>query len=125
VTEDMVIAVPTESGEGLEAVRSAHFGHAAGFVLVGVDAHGVRTTRTIANPPHMQGGCMTTVRLLAESGATAVSAAGMGGGPLRGLTDAGIAVHFDAKSSTVDQAVQAILDGRTESFGEDHACQGH
>jgi predicted Fe-Mo cluster-binding NifX family protein len=121
----MVVAVPVESGEGLEAARSAHFGHATGFVLVAVGSNGVEAVRTIENPPHTQGGCMSTVRLLVDNGVTTVSAAGMGGGPLNGLTQAGIAVHFDADSTTVAQAVDAIVSGRTEVFGEDRACGGH
>jgi predicted Fe-Mo cluster-binding NifX family protein len=125
LSENMLIAVPIESGEGLDAVRSAHFGHAAGFVLVEVGAKGVGAVRTIANPPHSQGGCMTTVNLLAKCGVTTVSAAGMGGGPLNGLADAGIAVHFDPESPTARLAVAAVLDGRTTQFGKNQVCQGH
>jgi len=125
VTGNRVIAVPIESGEGLQAVRSAHFGQAAGFVLVEVGAEGVGAVRTIANPPHSQGGCMSTVQLLTANGVTAVSAAGMGGGPLSGLTDAGVAVHFDPESPTVEQAVEAVVEGRATRFGEDHVCRGH
>jgi predicted Fe-Mo cluster-binding NifX family protein len=125
VTENMVIAVPIESGEGLDAVRSAHFGHASGFVLVSFDARGIGAVQTLVNPPHSQGGCMSTVRLLAEAGVTAVSAAGMGGGPLNGLTQAGITVHFDAESPTVEQAVEAVVSGRAARFGEDQVCRGH
>jgi predicted Fe-Mo cluster-binding NifX family protein len=121
----MVVAVPTESGEGLCAVCSPHFGHAAGFVLVSVNEGNVGAVRTIANPPHSEGGCMAIVRLLAENGVTTVSAAGMGGGPLTGLTRAGIVVHYDAGSATVQQAVEAVIGGCTARFGEDHTCQGH
>jgi predicted Fe-Mo cluster-binding NifX family protein len=122
---DMVIAIPVESGEGLQAVRSAHFGHAAGFVLVSVSGDDVREVRTIANPPHTQGGCMSTVNLLALNGVTAVTAGGMGGGPLSGLSRSGIAVYFDGVSPTVSDAVQAVLDGRVDRFSDQHVCQGH
>lgn len=125
MTDSMRIAVPVESGEGLGAIRSAHFGHAAGFALVDV-ADGVPNgVRMVLNPPHTQGGCGITVNLLASQGVTAVSAAGMGRGPLKGLVDAGIAVHHDAASATVGEAVAAIIEGRTAAFGPDHACQGH
>lgn len=68
---------------------------------------------------------MVTVNLLANNGVTAVSAAGMGRGPLRGLLAAGIAVHHDVESVTVGDAVAAIVEGRTARFGEEHACGGH
>ena len=121
----MVVAVPTESGEGLGAVCSPHFGHAAGFVLVSVDSGDLGAVRTIANPPHSEGGCMAIVRLLVENGVTAVSVGGMGGGPLAGLTRAGVAVHHDSGSATVKQAVEAVVSGSAVLFGEDHTCQGH
>lgn len=125
MTDHMRIAVPVEGGEGMSATRSAHFGHAAGFAIVDV-ADGVTAgVAMLANPPHTQGGCMTTVNLLAFQNVTAVSAAGMGGGPLNGLLRAGIAVHHDAESATVGEAVAAIVEGRTSAFGTDHACQGH
>lgn len=121
----MVVAVPMESGEGLSAVCSPHFGHAAGFVLISVDGESVSAVRTITNPPHAEGGCMAIVRLLVENGVTNVSAAGMGGGPLAGLTSAGVTVHHDAGSATVRQAVEAVITGSAAPFGDDHTCRGH
>ncbi len=125
MSDTLRIAVPVEGGEGLEAVRSAHFGHSAGFALVDVEDGAPVAVSMLVNPPHAQGGCMTTVNLLAANGVQAVSAAGMGRGPLNGLMQVGIAIHHDAQSATVGQAVDAILGGRTTPFGSDHACQGH
>ena len=126
MSEKLRIAVPVEDGEGLDAVRSAHFGHAAGFAIVDVDAGNDEVAvGMLTNPPHSHGGCMTTVNLLAANGVQAVSAAGMGRGPLTGLTNAGIVIHHDSESATVREAVLAILEGRTAPFGDDHACQGH
>lgn len=119
------IAVPVDSGSGMEATRSPHFGHAAGFALVDVEDGVPGAVTMVTNPPHTQGGCMVTVRLLAHHGVTAVSAAGMGGGPFRGLTAAGITVHHDPDSVTVRQAVESVLDGRAGLFGDQHACGGH
>jgi predicted Fe-Mo cluster-binding NifX family protein len=78
VSQKLRIAVPVESGEGLSAVRSAHFGHAAGFVLVDVIGGTPESSRCL--PTH---------------------------------------------SETVDQAVAAILEGRTTEFGHQHTCRGH
>jgi predicted Fe-Mo cluster-binding NifX family protein len=123
---DMIrIAVPVESGDGLEAIRSAHFGHSAGFALVDVAGGVAVGVSMVPNPPHVQGGCMNTVNLLAAQGVQAVSAVGMGPGPLNGLMSAGIAVHHDAESETVGQAVEAFVGGRTALFGDDHTCRGH
>lgn len=125
MTDKGVLAVPIESGEGLQAVRSSHFGQAAGFVLVEVGPAGMGSVRTIVNPPHTEGGCRSTVQLLTTNGVTAVSAIGMGGSPLNALTSAGVAVDFDAEAQTVEQAVEGFLSGRTTPFGADQACKGH
>lgn len=123
--ETIRVAVPVESGEGLEAQRSAHFGHAAAFALVDVTAGKPAGVMMLANPPHAHGGCGTTVNLLVSQGVTTVSAAGMGRGPLGGLLAAGVDVHHDVESVTVAEAIAAIVEGRTHSFGSDHVCQGH
>lgn len=125
MSENMRIAVPISSGQGLDALRSEHFGHSEAFAIVEVEAGEPVATGILVNPPHSHGGCMVTVNLLASNGVTAVSAAGMGRGPLRGLLAAGVAVHHDAGSVTVGDAVAAIIEGRTDWFGEEHACGGH
>lgn len=119
------IAVPIEGGEGLSAIRSEHFGHSAAFALIDVVGGEATEFAIITNPPHTQGGCMTTVNLLAAHDVQVVSAAGMGQGPLMGLIAAGIEVHHDGESKTVGEAVAAVLEGRTTTFGSDQACRGH
>lgn len=119
------IAVPVESGEGLAAMRSGHFGHAAGFAIVEVADGEARDVRIIVNPPHEHGGCGLTVNLLAGEGVTTVVAGGMGPGPLNGLMAAGIDVHHEIEAPTVGGAVVALLEGRTQRFGGDHVCRGH
>lgn len=125
MSEKMRVAVPIQSGQGLDALRSEHFGHSEAFAIVEVEDGEPVATGILVNPPHSHGGCMVTVNLLASNGVTAVSAAGMGRGPLRGLLAAGIDVHRDAESATVGDAVTAIIEGRTARFGEEHACGGH
>lgn len=125
MSDSMRIAVPIKAGQGLDALRSEHFGHSEAFAIVDIEAGEAVATGVLVNPPHSHGGCMVTVNLLAGNGVTDVSAAGMGRGPLSGLLAAGIAVHHDAGSVTVGDAVAAIVEGRTERFGDEHACGGH
>lgn len=125
MSERMRIAIPVESGEGLDGIRSAHFGHAPAFALVDVENGAPVSVEMLANPPHTHGGCGMTVSLLVSSGVDSVSVIGMGRGPLNGLLANGVSVHHDAGSSTVREAVQAVIEGRTSTFGAQHACQGH
>jgi len=120
-----IIAVPSEMPGGLEAQRTAHFGQAAAFTLVEIVDGLIGDTRVVMNPPHQHGGCMSTVHLLASSGATAVAAIGMGGGPLNGFQQMGIPVYFEETGHTVAEAIAAVLDGRAKQFTSEHACKGH
>jgi predicted Fe-Mo cluster-binding NifX family protein len=119
------VAIPVESGDGMDAVRSAHFGHAAGFVLVDTEDGAPVSAHRIDNPPHTHGGCTSIVSVLVTHGVDTVSVIGMGRGPLNGLMGAGVTVHHDPESTTVAEAISAINEGRTSAFVPDHACQGH
>lgn len=122
---EQVIAVPSEMPGGLDATRSAHFGHSAAFTLVKIVDGAVSDVSVIMNPPHEHGGCMTTVNLLASQGTTAVAAIGMGGGPLSGCERLGIDVFFEDSGRTVAEAIAAVLEGRAQQFTSQHSCQGH
>ena len=119
------VAVPTEQPGGLEARRSNHFGHAAAFVIADVMDDAIGQVTSVTNPPHVHGGCMTTVNMLSSHGVTAVVAGGMGRGPLTGLTRAGIHIYYSADTATAGEAIQALTDGELHAFNTNNACQGH
>lgn len=119
------VAVPVESGTGLDAVFSPHFGHAPGFALIDVSQGASHFVRMIENPPHGAGGCGATVSLLVANGVRAVVAGGMGRGPLVGLANAGVAVFRSSDAATVGDAVAAYIEGTVEPFELDQSCQGH
>lgn len=119
------IAVPTDDAGGSDAPRSMHFGHAASFTLVDVAGGAIVATSVLENGPHDHGACGSIVDRLAAAGVGAVIAGGMGGGPRAGFAAAGIPVYHDAGSPTPRHAVEALLAGEAETFGEDHQCQGH
>ncbi len=119
------IAIPTNGAGGIDAPRSAHFGHADSFTLVDVEDGTVVGTAAVANPPHEHGGCGMTVAMLAQQGASAAIVVGMGGGPLRAMEANGMVALFDGDSPTPRAAVEAYLAGRLQAFGGDHVCRGH
>lgn len=119
------VAVPVESGEGLEARRSAHFGRSEAFAVVDVADGQTGDVQMLANPPHGHAGCMSTVALLVSHHVTDVVASGIGQGPLSALTTAGIAVHHESEAVSVGGAVEAFVGGKTRVFGDEHVCRGH
>jgi predicted Fe-Mo cluster-binding NifX family protein len=119
------IAVPTNGGGGLDAQRSAHFGHADSFTIVDVTDGAIVGGHALVNPPHSPGGCGMTVTMLANTGVTTAIVVGMGGGPLAAMNANGMTPLFDDQSPTPRTAVEAFLAGRLVAFGSDNTCRGH
>lgn len=116
------IAVPSELPGGLDAPRAGHFGRCACFTLVDIDGHEVRDVEVLQNAPHTEGGCMAPVLVLAENNVDAIIVQGIGGRPLMGFNQVGIAVLRGA-GEDVRTSVEAYLGGGLPEFGFEHACQ--
>ena len=114
----MKLAVPSVGKGGLDAQRSAHFGHADCFTILNIEDGKVSVEGTIANPPHEEGGCMRPVRILAEVGIDAIVAVGMGMRPMQGFAAAGITVLHDAESATVDVYKRQLEDMLEVAFAK-------
>ena len=125
MTERTRIAVPTEGVGGIDAPRSAHFGHADSFTIVDVEGGAIASDSSIANPPHVSGGCGSVVATLAHQGVGVAIVVGMGGGPRAAMASHGMQALFDDRSATPREAVDAYLAGGLSPFGADHQCQGH
>ena len=92
-TKSTRIAIPSELPGGLEARRSGHFGRCECFTLVDVENGAVGQVTVLTNAPHTEGGCMAPVMALAEHMVDAIVVDGIGGRPLIGCHQVGIAVH--------------------------------
>ncbi len=125
MSESMVLAVPSMGAGGLEGERSPHFGHCDCFTLVDIIDGEMTNVRVVENPPHEEGGCLRPVNLLASHGVSALIAAGMGGRPLAGFNDVGIAVYFENETPGIGAAVELVLSGRAETMDARHVCGGH
>jgi predicted Fe-Mo cluster-binding NifX family protein len=125
MSERIRLAIPTNGAGGLDAARSAHFGHADSFTLVDVAGGQILGGEALANPPHEHGGCGATVMLLSQAGVSAAIVVGMGGGPLSAMQANGMVALFDDQSPTPRAAVDAYLSGGLPAFGGDHVCRGH
>jgi predicted Fe-Mo cluster-binding NifX family protein len=121
----IVLAVPSMGEGGLDAQRSAHFGHCDCFTLVDVVDGEIAGVRVVANPAHEEGGCLRPVGLLASQGVNALVAGGMGARPLAGFHQAGITVYFENQTPQIGEAVQLVLDGSVATMDERHVCGGH
>jgi predicted Fe-Mo cluster-binding NifX family protein len=123
--ERIVLAVPTLGEGGLDAERSAHFGHCDCFTVVEIDNGAVTNVKVVANPPHEEGGCLRPVGLLAGHGVNALIAAGMGPRPLAGFRDAGITVYFENLTTGMREAVDLVARGGAVAMDPSQSCGHH
>lgn len=118
------IAVPSEGTGGLDDKRAAHFGHCRTFTLVDVENGEVKQTSIVPNAPHVEGGCMVPVNLLAQHKVNALIVAGMGMRPLMGFRQVGIDVYFENRTPGIRDVVAALIAGKLQPMGDDLACGG-
>lgn len=121
-TKSIRIAIPSELPGGLDARRSGHFGRCECFTLVDLEDGAVGQVQVLTNAPHTEGGCMAPVMALAEHMVDAIVVDGIGGRPLMGFNQVGIAVHAGV-GSDVKTTVQAYLQGGLPVVGLEGACQ--
>jgi len=115
------IAVPSEAPGGLTARRSGHFGRCACFTVVEVVNGEITAVDVVENYAHEEGGCMRPVLLLAENTVDAIVVDGIGGRPLMGFNQVGIAVHA-GHGDDVQSAVAAYIEGALPELGLEGAC---
>ena len=116
------VAVPSEYPGGLTAPRSGHFGRCDCFTIVEIAGEQLGEVTVVQNMPHTEGGCMAPVLLLAEHRVDAIVVDGIGGRPLAGFNQVGIAVHAGA-GQTVEHSVRAFALDLLPSVDPGSACQ--
>lgn len=121
----IVLAVPSNGQGGLDAERSGHFGRCDCFTVVEIADGAIVDTRIVANPPHVEGGCLRPVNLLAGEGVNALVVGGIGGRPLAGFNDAGITVYFDNQVPLVRTIAELVAEGKVEVIDPSYVCGGH
>ena len=125
MSEQVVLAFPSVGAGGIECERSGHFGHCDTFTLVEIDGDVIKGVRIVENPPHVEGGCLAPVNLLASHGVTAILVAGMGARPLAGFHEIGIDVFYEDQTPVVGDALNRFLTGECAVMDGRYTCQGH
>jgi len=121
-TTKVRLAIPSELPGGLDASRSGHFGRCACFTMVDIVDGKVGEVEILHNAPHTEGGCMAPVLVLAEHNVDAIVVDGIGGRPLMGFNQVGIAVHAGV-GADVQATVVAYIQGDLPVVGLEGACQ--
>jgi len=121
-TKSLRVAVPSEQPGGLTASSAGYFGRCSHFTIADLRDGEATDVLVLENPPHHEGGCMQPVLLLAEHMVDAIIVNGIGGRPLAGFNQLGIAV-FAGDGSDVDGTLRAFAAGRLSPVGPESVCR--
>jgi predicted Fe-Mo cluster-binding NifX family protein len=118
----MRIVFPTNENGGLLSKRGAHFGRAHYYTVIDIEDGRITDVSGIANPGHAEGGCGSAVSNITALGADALIVGGIGGSPLKGFIQAGVAVYHDDRSARVQESVDAYLSGALSPMTPEMSC---
>ena len=120
----MKIAIPSETGNGLNATRSGHFGHAAYFTIVEFDdGMNIVSVEAVQNVDHDEFGCGGVIEHVLGLGVDGILTAGMGRPPLMRFTENGIIVYAETSTSNVGDVARLFAEGRVQRMSPEDACQ--
>lgn len=122
----MRIAIPSESADGLNALRSGHFGHAQYFTVVEYDNDmNIVSAEAVPNVDHDQFGCGGVIEHVLNLGVDGILTAGMGRPPLMRFTESGVTVYADRTMPVVGDAAHLFAEGRVVRMSPEDACNHH
>lgn len=118
----MNIVIPTDTDEGLTALRGAHFGRASYYTVVTVEKAKVVSTKSIRNMGHEQGGCSVAVNNIKNLGADVLIVSGIGASPLSKFQQENIAVYRDSSSKSVEECITNYFSSSSLEMNASDAC---
>ena len=122
----MKLAIPSETADGLAAMRSGHFGHTPYFTVVEYDEDmNIVAAEPVANIDHDRYGCGGVIDYVMGLGVDGILAAGMGRPPLMRFTEAGVIVYFDTTTPNVGDAARLFAEGNAMRMSPEMACNHH
>lgn len=122
----MKIAIPSESADGLAAMRSGHFGHTPYFTIVEYDENmDIASVESVKNVDHDRYGCGGVIDYMLNLDVDGILTAGMGRPPLMRFTEGGVAVYFETTQANVGDAARLFSQGNVQRMSLEDACSHH
>ena len=118
----MRVAIPSETDQGLESMRSGHFGHCPYFTICTIEDGKITKVESVKNVEHDAVGCGGVIDYACTLNLDAILTIGMGQPPFLRFTQAGIAVYSERMYAKVGDAAQAFADGKCVRMRLDEAC---
>ena len=122
----MKLAIPSETSDGLQSMRSGHFGHTPYFTIVEFDNDmNIVSTESVKNVDHDQYGCGGVIEYVLGLGVDGILTVGMGRPPLMRFTENGVIVYSETNTPNVGDAAKLFAMGAVIRMSPDMACNHH
>ena len=118
------IIIPSESPGGLNAAPCEHFGQCPVFTAVTVEENAISSVDVIPNSHVGCRNCFDPIKYLWERGMSALLVYKLAVFPLRILDTLGISVFRINTAASVQEAVEAYLQGQLKVFTPGDTCSG-
>ena len=119
----MKLAIPSETADGLAAMRSGHFGHTPYFTVVEYDEDmNIVSAEPVKNVDHDQYGCGGVIEYVLTLGVDGILTVGMGMPPLMRFTQGGMTVYFERTEPIVGPAIELLAQGQVRVMTPADAC---
>lgn len=121
----MRIAIPSESDQGLESLRSGHFGHAPFMTIVTIEGADITKVESFQNAEHDAVGCGGVIDYVTGLKVDGILTVGMGRPPFTRFTQNGIKVYIDTHNAKVVDAAKTFAQGNREEMTLAEVCNHH
>ncbi|MFX1298984.1 MAG: NifB/NifX family molybdenum-iron cluster-binding protein [Promethearchaeota archaeon] len=118
MSKNEIIAVSTQSLDGLNALVDPRFGRCRAFTIVTIQNGQIGNVKVIENPAIMAGGGagIQAAQTVSDSGANAVITGNLGPNAAGALQSMGIRIYLVA-SGTAQSVIKDYLDGKLQQSG--------
>ena len=118
----MRLAIPSETDQGLESMRSGHFGHCPYFTICTIEDGQITKVESVKNVEHDAVGCGGVIDFACTLNLDAILTIGMGQPPFMRFTSNGIDVYREGFYAKVGDAAAAFVAGKCQKMRLDEAC---
>ncbi len=119
----MKLAVPSETDQCLDSMRSGHFGHTPYFTIVTIEDGEIKGAEAVKNVEHDAVGCGGVIQYVSGLNVDGILVVGMGRPPLTHFTQSGVDVYSETQTPMVGDAVRLFAEGKVGLMDPAMACQ--
>lgn len=121
----MKIIFPTNDDNGIDSLRSSHFGRARYYTLVNTSKNGMYEVSCVENIQGKEHSCGSSAKSILSQNADALVIKGIGAKPAKIFADKSLNVFVDSNSATVKESLQLLLSDSLASISNDDLCKSH